>query len=132
MAHGVWGILSALLFIRPDERIWDVPVLVCGTSTCRPTAINYFMDWIHSALGVLLFRKFSRTVPSTLFSLSLSGIALQGGFIGRIFDEFGPRVLMLVGTLIYVTSIMATSFATQYYQYVLSQGILFGLGVGML
>lgn len=90
------------------------------------------MDWIHSALGVLLFRKFSRVVLSAICNLLLSGIALQGGFIGRIFDEFGPRVLMLVGTLIYVTSIMATSFATQYYQYILSQGILFGLGVGML
>lgn len=39
---------------------------------------------------------------------------------------------MIPGTVVLVFSIMATSLSTRYYQYVLSQGILFGLGVGML
>lgn len=41
-------------------------------------------------------------------------------------------MLMLAGTICYVLSIMMTSISTQYYQYILSEGILFGLGVGLL
>jgi len=39
---------------------------------------------------------------------------------------------MVVGTLCYLVSILATSLSVRYYQYVLSQGILFGLSVGLL
>ena len=39
---------------------------------------------------------------------------------------------MVAGTLCYLVSILATSFSVHYYQYVLSQGILFGLSVGLL
>lgn len=56
----------------------------------------------------------------------------SGGFVGRFFDEYGPRVLMIPGTLVLVVSIMITSICQEYYQYVLAQGVLFGLGVGML
>lgn len=52
--------------------------------------------------------------------------------MGRFFDEYGPRVLMIPGTLVLVVSIMITSICQEYYQYVLAQGVLFGLGVGML
>jgi hypothetical protein len=39
---------------------------------------------------------------------------------------------MIIGTILYVFSIMMTSISTQYYQYLLAHGVLFGLGVGML
>jgi hypothetical protein len=39
---------------------------------------------------------------------------------------------MITGTILYVFSIMMTSISTQYYQYLLAHGVLFGLGVGML
>ncbi|KAF7298579.1 Monocarboxylate permease-like protein [Mycena indigotica] len=41
-------------------------------------------------------------------------------------------LLMASGTILYVFSIMMTSLSTRYYQYLLAQGLLFGLGVGML
>ncbi|KAI0927652.1 hypothetical protein AcV5_008131 [Taiwanofungus camphoratus] len=69
---------------------------------------------------------------SWIGSLQLWVFFFSGGFVGRIFDAHGPRVLMIPGTVVLVFSIMATSLSTRYYQYVLSQGILFGLGVGML
>ncbi|RPD56735.1 MFS general substrate transporter [Lentinus tigrinus ALCF2SS1-7] len=73
--------------------------------------------------------------PSTISwigSLQLWIFFFSGGFIGRWFDAYGPRVIMIPGTLILVFSIMMTSLATQYYQYILAQGIVFGLGVGMI
>lgn len=58
--------------------------------------------------------------------------ALQGGFIGRMFDVYGPRIIMTLGTAIYVLSMMLTSVARNYSHYLIAQGILSGLGVGML
>lgn len=39
---------------------------------------------------------------------------------------------MIPGTIVLVFSTMMTSLSSKYYQYVLTQGILFGLGVGMM
>ena len=52
--------------------------------------------------------------------------------MGHIFDSHGPRVLMVPGTAIVVASIMVTSVCNAYYQYILIQGVIFGLGVGMV
>lgn len=39
---------------------------------------------------------------------------------------------MTLGTVIYFSSIMLTSMAGGYYEYLFAQGLLSGLGVGML
>lgn len=49
-----------------------------------------------------------------------------------MFDLYGPRILMAAGSLLYILSLVLTSISTQFYQYILAQGILFGLGVGLL
>ncbi|RDB15271.1 Riboflavin transporter MCH5 [Hypsizygus marmoreus] len=64
----------------------------------------------------------------TIISTTLT----KGGPIGQLFDRFGPRALMITGTVLYTFAIMMTSISSQYYQYILAQGILFGLGVGLL
>ncbi|KAJ8521691.1 hypothetical protein ONZ45_g1640 [Pleurotus djamor] len=73
--------------------------------------------------------------PSTISwigSLQLWMFFFSGGPIGRFYDTFGPKILMIVGTIIYTLAIMMTSISTRFYQFVLCQGLLFGLGVGML
>ncbi|TFK48836.1 MFS general substrate transporter [Heliocybe sulcata] len=65
-------------------------------------------------------------------SLQLWTFFFSGGFIGRIFDSCGPRVLMILGALLHLFSLMMTSLSTEYYQFILCQGILFGLSTGML
>ncbi|KAI0671264.1 MFS general substrate transporter [Trametes maxima] len=75
------------------------------------------------------------TPPSTIAwigSLQLWIFFFSGGFIGRLFDAYGPRVVMLPGSVVLVFSTMMISISSKYYQYVLAQGVLFGLGVGML
>ncbi|KAI0671247.1 MFS general substrate transporter [Trametes maxima] len=77
--------------------------------------------------------QLSHLPPSTIAwigSLQLWVFFFSGGFIGRLFDAHGPRLLLIIGTLILVFGTMMTSISTQYYQYILSQGILVAIGIG--
>ncbi|KAJ7882538.1 MFS general substrate transporter [Mycena olivaceomarginata] len=79
--------------------------------------------------------QLSHLEPSTIAwigSLQLWVFFFSGGPIGRLFDVYGPRWIMIIGSVVYVFAIMMTSISTQYYQYLLAHGVLFGLGVGML
>ncbi|KAJ6780197.1 hypothetical protein PWT90_04457 [Aphanocladium album] len=55
-----------------------------------------------------------------------------GMFIGPAFDKWGARKLMLSGTFLCLVSFIACSFATKFYQLLLAQGFLFGLGCALL
>ncbi|KAF7345139.1 putative transporter MCH4 [Mycena sanguinolenta] len=79
--------------------------------------------------------QLSHLEPSTIAwigSLQLWVFFFSGGLIGQFFDAYGPQPIMLIGSIVYIFSIMMTSISTHYYQYMLAHGVLFGLGVGML
>ncbi|KAM6493808.1 Major facilitator superfamily domain containing protein [Amanita muscaria] len=69
---------------------------------------------------------------SWIGSLQLFFFFFLGGFIGRLFDAYGPFFLMISGTALYLLSTICTSFSTRYYQFILSQGMLFGISIGLL
>jgi len=89
------------------------------------------MDWfpptlcvfLHGMLGTVLLRWGKADREAALW---------KGGPIGRLFDVYGPLPLLVTGTVTSVLSLLLTSFATQYYQYLLAQGVLFGLSVAVL
>ncbi|OQE08940.1 hypothetical protein PENVUL_c008G10016 [Penicillium vulpinum] len=62
-----------------------------------------------------------------LFLLFIAGLAM-----GPAFDKFGARRMTVPGMILYVLSLMLTSFCTKYYQIFLSQGILFGIADAMV
>lgn len=90
------------------------------------------ISWIGSLqlwvffVSVCLYRMSSVSVSQQVHPKN------QGAPIGLAFDSYGPTALMSSGSMIFVASLMLTSISTQYYQYLLCQGILFGLGVGLL
>ena len=55
-----------------------------------------------------------------------------GSFVGRIFDNFGPRHLLLIGTFFHVFGLMMTSISSKYYQLLLSQAICSPIGASMV
>ncbi|KAL7927850.1 MFS general substrate transporter [Trichoderma austrokoningii] len=65
-------------------------------------------------------------------SVQLFILFLGGAVVGPIFDKYGSRALMLSGTGVCLLSFICSSFATHYYQYLLSQGILLGIGNALL
>ena len=57
---------------------------------------------------------------------------LGGPIFGKIFDSYGPRYLLLTGSILHVFGLMMTSLSTEYYQILLSQGIVSALGSSMV
>ena len=57
---------------------------------------------------------------------------VQGAFLGRIFDAYGPHVILVPGSFLLVFSTMITSICTQFYQFLIVQGLLTGLSYGTL
>lgn len=105
--------------------------MVFGPSTEGADAVDDLVDWGVAVVGLLLLGE-SISVLWLCTSECDAYHILQGGFVGRLFDLYGPRPLMLAGSACYVMSIMLTSICVKYYQYLLVQGLLFGLGVGLM
>jgi MFS family permease len=53
---------------------------------------------------------------------------LGGPVFGKIFDNYGPRYLLLAGSFFHVFGLMMASLSTQYYQFFLAQGVVSALG----
>lgn len=53
-------------------------------------------------------------------------------FTGRLYDLYGPRWLVLVGTVLQVLGLMMTSISSEYYQIILAQGICTSLGMSAI
>ena len=122
-----WFIPLSLLHVRADELLRNIPVLVLGSSTAELPTFDDFFDWDSSVGCILLFCK-SFADEHYILTIEL----IQGGIIGWCFDKYGPRTVMCIGSVVYIFSIMMTSLCQHYYQYLLSQGVLFGIGVGLM
>lgn len=56
----------------------------------------------------------------------------QGPVVGKIFDTYGPRWLMIVGSFLHVFGLMMASISTEYYQILLSQGVCSAIGAASI
>lgn len=56
----------------------------------------------------------------------------KGPIVGSLYDHFGPRWLILGGTILHVFGIMMASISTQYYQILLAQGVCSAIGVSAI
>ncbi|KAL0766877.1 hypothetical protein CaCOL14_010448 [Colletotrichum acutatum] len=56
----------------------------------------------------------------------------MGPVIGQLYDHYGPRYLILAGTILHVFGLMMTSLATQYWQILLAQGVCSAIGVAAI
>ncbi|KAL2869030.1 MCT family MFS transporter [Aspergillus lucknowensis] len=69
---------------------------------------------------------------SWIGSLQLFLLFIGGLVFGPIFDTKGSKILFIPGTLIFSLSLMMASLCREYYQFILAQSILFGIGDAML
>ena len=52
--------------------------------------------------------------------------------IGKLYDNYGPRWLLVVGTFLEVFGLMMLSLSTEYYQILLSQGVCTAIGASTI
>ncbi|KAL6898522.1 MFS general substrate transporter [Trichoderma evansii] len=112
-------------------RAWLVVIGAWCTSVCSFGWINSvgaFQDYYETTI----LKDYSTSTVSWIPSLQIFFMMALGPLIGLIYDKYGPRQLIIVGTFLHVFGLMMTSISTQYYQILLSQGVCSAIGVSAI
>ncbi|TID13012.1 putative monocarboxylate permease-like protein [Venturia nashicola] len=87
-------------------------------------AIGVFQDYYSRHQ----LKKYSPSEISWIPSTELFMLFVGGPIIGKIYDNYGPQPLLAVGTFFHVFGLFMASFAKNYWQILLSQGICSPIG----
>jgi MFS family permease len=97
-------------------------ILFCsfGIINCSGVFVEYYVN------GPLS----SYTSSDITWITSLQAFFLTGSnlIMGRLFDSYGTRWILPIGTVLYSFGLMVLSLSTTYYQIILSQGVVCGIG----
>jgi MFS family permease len=68
-------------------------------------------------------REYNPSTIAWISSLMIFFMFFFGPIIGKLYDNYGPRWLLIIGTFLEVFGLMMTSISTEYYQILLAQGV---------
>jgi MFS family permease len=91
-------------------------------------AIGIFQEYYQTDL----LKQYTPSSISWIVSLETFFMFLGGPIIGTLYDNYGPRWILLCGSFLHVFGLFMTSLSTEYYQILLSQGICSPLGSSMV
>jgi MFS family permease len=74
-------------------------------------------------------KDYTSSQISWIPSLQIFFMSFLGPILGRIYDRYGLRLLVGVGSFMHVFGLMMASLSTKYYQLLLSQGVCSAIGV---
>jgi MFS family permease len=77
-------------------------------------------------------RSYSASTIAWIPSIQIFVMFFPGPIVGWIYDNHGPRHLLIFGTFFHVFGLMMTSLCTEYYQFFLAQGICSPLGLNCI
>ncbi|KAI1086677.1 MFS general substrate transporter [Rostrohypoxylon terebratum] len=92
-----------------------------GLVNCVGVFVNYYVE------GPL--SNYSSSTVSWITSLQVFMMSGLNAVMGRLYDSYGPRYILYIGTLTYVFGMMMLSLSHEYYQIILSQGIVSAVGM---
>ncbi|KAF3766364.1 hypothetical protein M406DRAFT_38721 [Cryphonectria parasitica EP155] len=107
--------------------VWCTSFCSFGWLNCT-LAVGVFQDYYQSEL----LNQYSASTVAWIPSLQIFFMMGLGPFVGIIYDHYGPRLLLIVGTVLHVLGIMMTSLATEYYQILLAQGVCSAIGASCI
>lgn len=87
---------------------------------------------VQSYISVHQLAAKSESQVSWIFSVFVFLSFLFSGSIGPLFDTYGPRHLCVVGSLLFVGGLVATSVCSQYYQFFLAFSVCCGTATALL
>ncbi|KAI0805170.1 major facilitator superfamily domain-containing protein [Xylaria sp. FL0064] len=76
--------------------------------------------------------EYSEGTVGWIFSLYTALTFFCGIYIGPLFDKYGPRWLIGPGSIAVVASVMILSVCTEYWHFLLTFGVLNGIGTSLL
>jgi hypothetical protein len=128
MSPGGWGFLSHVQLLVHTPSI---SILNTESNGFRGIA-NTFGAYQTFYEGDLLKNQTPSQI-SWIGSIQAFLLALVGGLgTGKIFDAGYVRALVLVGSILVVFGMMMTSICKEYWQVILAQGIVVGVGMGCM
>ncbi|KAF4124505.1 Major Facilitator Superfamily [Geosmithia morbida] len=77
-------------------------------------------------------RGHSEGTVGWVFSIYTFLVFFCGIYIGPVFDKYGPRWLIVAGTAFTVGGVVSLSFCTKLWHFILSFGVLCGIGSSLL
>ncbi|KAI8948751.1 monocarboxylate permease-like protein [Xylaria longipes] len=97
-------------------------ILFCsfGIINCSGVFVEYYVN------GPL--SNYSSSDITWITSLQAFFISGSNLVVGRIFDGYGTRWILPLGTIFYSLGLMLLSLSTEFYQIILTQGIICGIG----
>ncbi|KAH6632520.1 major facilitator superfamily domain-containing protein [Chaetomium tenue] len=107
---------------------------VLGAWCCSFTSFG----WMNSVgvfqtyyeLGPL--KGYESSTISWIPSLEIFFLFALGPAVGFLFDKYGPTPLLVFGTFLHVFGLMMASLATEYYQFLLAQGVCSAIGLSFI
>ncbi|KAF2643264.1 MFS general substrate transporter [Massarina eburnea CBS 473.64] len=77
-------------------------------------------------------REHSSSQIAWIASLQIFMMFFPGPLVGFLYDNHGPKPLILVGGFFHIFGLMMTSLCTEYWQFILAQGICSPLGLNCI
>ena len=87
-------------------------------------AIGVFQEYYQTRL----LTSYSPSAISWIPSLETFFMFFGGPVVGKLYDNYGPRWILLTGSFLHIFGLMMTSISTEYYQILLAQGICSPIG----
>jgi MFS family permease len=105
--------------------------IIVGTSFVT-LGLAYGVWYSFSVFFVALLEEFgwSRSLAAGAFSLFVIVHSLTGPFVGGMVDRFGPRRVVLLGSLFLGAGLALCSFASNWLHYYIFFGVITAVGVG--
>lgn len=113
----------------------------------RPAWLTVFATWCftvtsfgwasslgvyHSYFSAHQLSNYPQSTISWISSADLFLLLFFAPIAGRLFDSYGPRMLLLVGSIMHLLGLVFLSLSTQYYQIFLSESVLSGIGASIV
>lgn len=102
-----------------------MPLLIDCTNT---SGVGTFQEYYE--VGPL--RTYPAGTIAWIPALQIFFLFALGPLVGILYDRYGPRILIIVGTFLHVFGLMMASLATRYYEFLLSQGVCSAIGVAFI
>ncbi|MDD4362875.1 MAG: MFS transporter [Atribacterota bacterium] len=129
------GVQKIVVMLKKDDciifskhKIYYGWIIVLISFACM--MFSYGARYIFSVFFKPMAEDFgwSRTMTSGVFSLYMITYAFGSVITGRIVDKYGPKLLIIGGSILLGGGIYACSFVSEIYQLYIFYGLLVGIG----